>query len=165
MAIVELIPADTIQAPSLTPKQEAFVHSYIETGNGCEAYRRSYKADGMSQHSVEVEASKLLRHPEVTLRLARLRKQNAEHHQITVDHITQMLLEDRALAHARGQSSAAVSATMGLAKLHGLGQISDKKSDDRQKQDSKSFEEMTDVELWRLAKATEAKATSSNAAD
>ena len=118
------------QLPSALLDSQAggFVHAYIETGNGCEAYRRSYNAQAISQAAIEVEACRLLQHPKVHPGLSLLRRQNAERLQITVDHVTQMLLEDRARAHARGQSSPAASATMGLAKLHVM--LQDKKSDE-----------------------------------
>ena len=38
-------------ADKLTPKQEAFVLAYIETGNASEAYRRAYNAENMSERS------------------------------------------------------------------------------------------------------------------
>lgn len=43
-----------------------------------------------------------------------------DRHRVTIDTITEMLREDRQLAHTVAQSGAAVSASMGLAKLHGL---------------------------------------------
>jgi phage terminase small subunit len=104
----------------LTPKQEAFARAYVETGNASEAYRHAYAAGKMSTHAVEVEASKLLANPEVTLRVSGLQSEHAARHDITVDSITAMLKADRELARSLDQPSAAVSATMGLAKLHGL---------------------------------------------
>ena len=105
---------------TLTPKQEAFAQAYVEASNASEAYRRSYSAVKMAQRTVEVEASKLLSHPEVTLRVSELQKRAQQRHDITVDTITAMLIADRELAREKGQPSAAVSAVMGLAKIHGL---------------------------------------------
>ena len=68
---------------SLTPKQERFVAAYIETGNASEAYRRAYSAAKMSQQAIEVEGSRLLNNPKVTLRLAELRGKVAE--QVALD--------------------------------------------------------------------------------
>lgn len=45
---------------------------------------------------------------------------SAEKHNITIESITQMLLEDRKLAHDTMKASAATQAAMGLAKIHGL---------------------------------------------
>jgi phage terminase small subunit len=66
-----------------------------------------------------VEASRLLHNPEVALRIGALRQAHAVRHEITLDRLTAMLLEDRRLAYERGHAGSAVSATMGLAKLHG----------------------------------------------
>ena len=104
----------------LTLKQQAFVHAYIETGNGCEAYRRAYRAAKMSARAVEVEASKLLKHPEVTLRLQQVQTAAAERHEVTVDSLTHMLRDTYDLAMAEKSPAAAVSAVMAMAKLHGL---------------------------------------------
>ena len=72
---------------SLTPKQEAFVHAYIETGNASEAYRRAYNAADMSQDAVKVEASRLLDHPYVALTIDSLQAEHRKRHEITVDRI------------------------------------------------------------------------------
>jgi phage terminase small subunit len=104
----------------LTPKQEAFACAYVETGNASEAYRRAYDAVRMKPEAIVVNASKLLRDTKVTLRVEQLQAEHAQRHNVTVDSITEMLKEDREKAHAAGQIGAAVSASMGLAKLHGL---------------------------------------------
>ena len=44
----------------LTPKQEGFCRSYIETGNASEAYRINYSAENMSQDTIKVKASLML---------------------------------------------------------------------------------------------------------
>jgi phage terminase small subunit len=54
----------------LTPKQEAFVLAYLETGNASEAYRRSYDASGMADNVVHVKASELLKNGKVAVRVA-----------------------------------------------------------------------------------------------
>lgn len=105
---------------TLTPKQEAFSKAYLETGNASEAYRRAYDADGMKENAIHVNASKLLKNTKVALRVGELQKRTQKRHEITVDTITEMLKADRQLARENGQTSAAVTAAMGLAKLHGL---------------------------------------------
>lgn len=107
-------------ATDLTPKQNAFCLAYLETGNAAEAYRRAYSAASMSPGSVMVEASRLLDHPKVALRLEELQAMHAERHNVTIDDIRRQLDEDRAFAQDCKAPSAAVSATMGLAKLYGL---------------------------------------------
>lgn len=104
----------------LTPKQEAFAQAYLETGNASEAYRRAYDADAMKETSVHVNACKLLKNAKVALRLDQLQQRAQKRHDINIDTITEMLKADRELARKNAQSSAAVNAVMGMAKLHGL---------------------------------------------
>ena len=104
----------------LTLKQETFCQGYVETGNASEAYRRAYDANGMKPEVVSVKASELLKNGKVTVRVEQLQAKHAKRHDVTVDTITAMLKEDRLLAREKEQPAAAVSAAMGLAKLHGL---------------------------------------------
>jgi phage terminase small subunit len=71
----------------LTPKQQAFVRAYLETGNACEAYRRAYDADRMKPGTVEKRAAELLRHGGIKGRLEVEQTKVAERHNITVDRI------------------------------------------------------------------------------
>ncbi|MFZ5231560.1 terminase small subunit [Enterobacter bugandensis] len=117
----------------LTPKQEAFCQAYIETGNASEAYRTAYAADKMSPGAVHVQASKLLDNPKIALMVKELRGEIKQRHGITVDSLVAELEEARqaALGADTPQSSAAVAATMGKAKLVGLDkQIVDHTSSD-----------------------------------
>jgi phage terminase small subunit len=139
----------------VTPKQEAFARAYVETSNASEAYRRSYNIGSMSQRAVEVEASKLLKHPEVTLRLEQLQRKAQKRHEITLDTITEMLKADRELARQNGQPAAAVSAAMGLAKIHGL--IVDK----AELTHKTSVEDLSDAELADIARASGRRAATS----
>ncbi len=108
------------QAGILTKKQEAFVAAYIKTGNATEAYRRSYDAGGMAEATINVKACELLKNGKIAGRLQKLRDAVARRQEITLESITEMLIEDRDLARTSGQSSAAIQAALGLAKLHGL---------------------------------------------
>ncbi|WP_026384697.1 terminase small subunit [Achromobacter xylosoxidans] len=107
---------------ALTPKQEAFALAYLETGNASEAYRRAYNAAKMKPAVVAVKASELLAHGKVSVRVAELQAAHAERHKLTVDDLLRELEEARqaALTAESVQSSAAVAATMGKAKLLGL---------------------------------------------
>lgn len=51
----------------LTPKQSAFIDYYIASLNGTQSYIRAYKTDTYTpkQRTAEVNASKLLKHPNV----------------------------------------------------------------------------------------------------
>lgn len=114
--------AGMMDAVNLTPKQEAFAQAYVETGNASEAYRRAYDASKSKPESVNVNASKILSDAKVAQRVAELQAGAVERHKITVDDLIAELDEARivALGAAKPQSAAAVSATLGKAKLLGL---------------------------------------------
>lgn len=106
----------------LTIKQEAFCQAYIEKGNASEAYRTAYAADKMKAEAIHVNASKLLDNAKVALRVKELQGEIKQRHNVTVDSLLKELEEARqaALGAETPQSSAAVAATMGKAKLTGL---------------------------------------------
>jgi len=105
---------------NLTPKQEGFCLSYIETGNASEAYRRNYSTSKMSETTVCNEAFKLLKHPDITPRLEQLQQALSKRHNITVDTVTDELNEAIQVAKKDIKPSAMIAAIMGKAKLHGL---------------------------------------------
>jgi phage terminase small subunit len=53
----------------LTAKQEKFAQNYAKTRNGAASYRHGYDADGMTDQQCAVEASELLRNPNVADRI------------------------------------------------------------------------------------------------
>lgn len=54
--------------PKLTTQQQKFLLQYFSNGkNASEAYRYAYNCEGMKKTSIWVEASKLLKNPNVTL--------------------------------------------------------------------------------------------------
>lgn len=103
----------------MTPKREAFCLAYVETGNASEAYRRSYDAANMKPETVNKRASELLAEGEIAGRVDELKAGHVERHNVSVDDIRQMLLDDRDFARKVASAAASVSATMGLAKLYG----------------------------------------------
>lgn len=103
----------------MTPKQEKFCRLFVELGNASEAYRQSYDAKRMKPESIAVQAAKMLASPKIALRVDELKAHHAERHDMTVDDIAKMLKEDRTFARQCQTPAAAVSATMGLAKLYG----------------------------------------------
>lgn len=107
---------------ALTPKQEAFALAYVETGNASGAYRCAYNAGKMKPEVIAVKASELLAHGKVSVRVSELQASHAERHKLTVDDLLRELEEARqaALTAETAQSSAAVAATMGKAKLLGM---------------------------------------------
>ena len=104
----------------LTPKQEKFCYGYIETGNASGAYRAAYNAEKMKPESVAVQAAKMLVSPKIALKIDALRAELRQRHEITVDDLVKELEEARKLAFETEKAAAAVSATMGKAKLLGL---------------------------------------------
>ncbi len=72
----------------LTPKQEGFCQSYIETGNASEAYRLNYNAGKMSEAAINVAAHELLNNPKITLRVAELQQHHQERHFVDADRLT-----------------------------------------------------------------------------
>jgi phage terminase small subunit len=104
----------------LTVKREAFARAYVECGNAQQAYMRAFKCDGFQPSKIGARAYGLLQQEDVAALIQELRDKAAKRNDITVDNLTQMLLEDRKLARDLGQPSAAISAVRELGKLHGL---------------------------------------------
>jgi phage terminase small subunit len=68
----------------LTPKQRKFAEEYVNTGNASEAYRRAYDVGADTKTEViNVEGSRLLSDPNISLRVKELQKKEAESFQIT----------------------------------------------------------------------------------
>lgn len=105
---------------NLTPKQEAFCLAYIETGNASEAYRSAGYSTNATAKTINEAASRLLADSKIAARVAELKAAHVERHSVTVDTIRDMLLEDRNFARECATPAAAVTASMGLAKLYGL---------------------------------------------
>lgn len=106
----------------LTPKQESFCQKYIELGNASEAYRQSYDADDMNTNTVNRKAKELLDNGKITARVEQIKREHKKRHNMTIDDLLLELEEARqaALGAENPQSSAAVAATMGKAKILGL---------------------------------------------
>lgn len=107
----------------LTPKQENFCLHYLELGNASEAYRNAGYSKGMSDKTVNEASARLLKNSKVIARLNELRKPIVEKTMITVEDLVKELEKARkaALSAETVQASAAISATMGKAKLLGFG--------------------------------------------
>lgn len=141
-----------MQKTKLTQKQENFCLVYIETGNASEAYRQAYKTERMSSATVNRAAKQLLDNPKIATRLEELRAPIIERHNVTVDSLIKELEEARtaALGAEVAQSSAAVAATMGKAKLCGLDkQVIDLTSTDGS-MSPKAAIELTDEQLLKV---------------
>lgn len=118
---------------NLTPKQDNFCRLYIELGNASEAYRQAYDAEDSNDNVVSVNASRLLNDTKISLRLKQIRDEHMRRHSLTVGDLLAELEEARqaALGAENPQSSAAVAATMGKAKILGMDkQVIDHQSSD-----------------------------------
>ena len=104
----------------LTPKQTAFCHKYIEMGNASKAYRNVYNCGKSKPQTVGRKAKELLDNGKIAAKIDELRKRHQKRHEMTVDELSAQLDEDRLFARQNGHSAAAVSATMGKARLFGL---------------------------------------------
>ena len=99
-------------------KHELFAQALAKGMTQVEAYQDAgYKPDVGA-------ACRLSKNVKVVDRVAELQERMAVRIEVTVEDIMRDLEEDRRLAHENGQAGAAVSATMGKAKLFGL--ITDK---------------------------------------
>ncbi len=105
----------------LTPKNEKFCQNIITGMSGTDAYRNAYNCQNTKDNVIYVRACELLKKPEVAIRIDELRQAVAQKSQITALDLIEQLEEARQSAMEAGQSSAAVSAIMGKAKLLGLG--------------------------------------------
>jgi len=105
----------------ITPKRETFCW-HVATGLcPTEAYRKStFASDNMKDATIHNSAYKLMKIDEVRARIAEIRREIQAESGITTKTVTDMLLSDRQIAYAKEQAGAAVSATMGIAKVNGL---------------------------------------------
>lgn len=101
-------------------KMEKFCLAYVETANAAESYRIAYNTEKMAEKTIQREGYNLLQRPQIQERLEELRGQVMDRHQITVDTLLMELEEARRLALTTKKAAAAVTATMGKAKLLGL---------------------------------------------
>lgn len=106
----------------VTEQQEKFCRVFIETGNASEAYRQAYNAKNMGANTIAARASEMLNKSNITVRLQQLREVHQKRHNVTVDSLVAELEEIKnvALSAETPQSSAAVAAVLGKAKLMGL---------------------------------------------
>lgn len=109
------------KAKTLTPKQQRydrFVSEMLVDGN----VTRSAKAAGYSEKTAYSQGHRLLKNVEIANAIKEGRKDIARRNELTIDDIIRELEEARtaALTAESPQSSAAVAATMGKAKILGL---------------------------------------------
>jgi phage terminase small subunit len=102
-------------APLKNTRHEAFAQAVASGKSATEAYTLAgYKGDRKA-------ASNLWTNMDVRDRVSEIQSKAVKKAEITIDSLAGELEEARAIAIAEKQTSAAVSATMGKAKLFGLG--------------------------------------------
>ena len=104
----------------LTKKQEAFVQAYLKCLNPTQAYRKSHDAKNMSDDACRVEGNKLVKHPTISLRIAKATEKAITKAALTVESILEELEEARQMAKLKENPSAMAQASMGKAKVGGL---------------------------------------------
>lgn len=106
-----------------TAQHEKFCLIWHETGNKSEAYRQSHPSSARwKDETVHNKAYALSKRGEILARYEQLQADALTKHDVTVESLLEELEEARgiALAAETPQTSAAVSATLGKAKLVGL---------------------------------------------
>lgn len=130
----------------MTPKQQAFVREYLIDRNATQAAIRA----GYSPDTAYSIGNENLRKPEIMQAIEVLEAEHRERCNVTVEALTNELYLARDLAHSAGQPSAAVSAIMGIAKLHGL--VTDKRINENI---VRPVRELSDAELLAIINGQE----------
>ena len=99
----------------MNPKRRRFCEEYAVDLNGAQAAIRA----GYSPKTAKEQACRLLTNVHVRERVDRLIAEGRKRLDISLDSLTEMLVDDRKLAHDNKQAGAAVSATEKIAKIHG----------------------------------------------
>ena len=109
-----------IRKKKLTPKQEGFCQDYITTGNQTRAYELNYNVKNMQKNTIHTKASEEFRKDAITVRINELQERVVKKFEVTVESLTNEYEEDRQLARDLDMPSAAIAATNGKARIHGL---------------------------------------------
>ncbi len=104
----------------LTPKKQRFCLCIVEGDGPSEAYKAAYAAANMSDESIAVEASRLLRDHRIRQRIEELRVSLQRSLGISRATLLRELDEVRELAKAGGDVKTVLSATMNKARLLGF---------------------------------------------
>ena len=109
-----------IRKKKLTPKQEGFCQDYITTSSQTRAYELNYNVKNMQKNSIHSKAHELMQNGDVTVRINELQARVAKKFEVTVESLTREFEEDRQLARDLDMPAAAIAATNGKARIHGL---------------------------------------------
>jgi len=82
----------------LTPKEQKFARKVLELGDKSAAYRAAYAAGGMQANSINVNASKLAKKPNVAARIAELNAEAVTKAELTREDILRGLKHEAGMA-------------------------------------------------------------------
>ena len=88
-----------MNANKLTPKQERFCQTYVETGNATKAYRTAYDIAEKKPATVNRKANELLDHGKIPAKISAPQSERHATHEYTLDRIVRTYEEDCALVH------------------------------------------------------------------
>jgi len=108
------------RAKQLTPMRDNYAFHVASGLKYSDSYRAAFTADNMSPEAISTEAWKLNQVPEISQAIETYKAEIRAETGINAKRVTEMFLADRTLAHEARQAGAAVSATMGIAKVNGL---------------------------------------------
>jgi phage terminase small subunit len=100
---------------NLTAKQEAFCQGIADGLGQADAYRAAYDAGDMKENSVYVQASKLMKNPKISQRIAELRSEVQEKQLWSREMSVKALVQ----AFREGTGSVKVAAVKELNAMHG----------------------------------------------
>ena len=110
-----------MSAYGLTPKQEAFAVAYLKHGNATQAYKDAgYAWENMTESTLNGEASRLLKHPQISRRVRESQERAAKKVDYTLEKALEFAMEDRDQAKELGQMGAANAANKLAAELMGM---------------------------------------------
>lgn len=105
----------------LTTKQEAFAEAVVAGKSLSAAYREAYDAKGMTDEAVRVEASRLLVHPNVSLRVKSLNVEKEDQRRMLAVNRAERVLERlEKLADSAKSETAKIRANELIGKTAGL---------------------------------------------
>ena len=103
----------------LTEKQQRFVENMLGGMQPIDAYVEAYKPK-MTRRSASYRARDLLNHPRIIAAMTEAQEAARERRVVSLETVTDLLLEAAELARQREQPAALTGAAVALAKLHGL---------------------------------------------
>jgi phage terminase small subunit len=110
----------------MNEKQKRFCIEYVKDLNATQAYiRAGYSSSGASQ-----SAERLLRNADISEKVEMLQEEIREKNEITLDKVVDDLIIDRNAAREKGVYTAAIRATIEIAKLHGLYELHNRQQND-----------------------------------